>query len=196
MRGIALALAATLAAGGAEAADEQGSFAIKGAGAETCAAYLAARDRNTAAQAVFLGWLDGYLSASNELSPGVFDVSFWRERPLLGALLEVNCRADPEQRFGVVARAMVRELRQNPLAEKSDMIEARIGERGVPLYRATLRKAEEALAARGIDPGEVDGRWDDAARRAFLEFQRSQEELTPTGLPDQPTLAELLGVSP
>jgi hypothetical protein len=145
---------------------------------------------------MFMGWLEGYLSAANELTPGVFDVTFWRERDLLAALLAANCRAEPEKRFGVVVRAMVQALRQNPLAERSDMVEARIGERGVPIYRATLRKVEEALAARGIDPGELDGRWDDSLRQAIVEFQRSQEELTPTGLPDQATLAKLLGVGP
>jgi hypothetical protein len=196
MRISALAMALTLAATAVRAADEEGSFAIKGAGVETCAAYLAARDRNPAAHAMFLGWLEGYLTAVNELSPGVFDVAFWRERGLLGALLEVNCRGEPDQRYGVVVRAMVKELKRSPLEEKSDLIEARIGERGVPLYRATLLKVEETLAARGIDPGEVDGRWDDAARRGLLEFQRSQDELTPTGLPDQATLAKLLGVQP
>lgn len=191
-----LALVLALGAGAAQAADEQGTFAIKGAGVETCASYLAARDRNPGAQAMFMGWLEGYLSAANELTPGVFDVTFWRERDLLAVLLAANCRAEPESRFGVVVRAMVQALRQSPLAEKSDMIEARIGERGVPIYRATLRKVEEALAARGIDPGEVDGLWDDAVRQAIVQFQRSQEELTPTGLPDQATLAKLLGVGP
>ena len=197
MRNGALALVIALgAAGAAQAADEQGSFAVKGVGAETCASYLNARERNPGAHAMFLGWLEGYLTGVNELSPGVFDVTFWRERGLLGALIEVNCRGEPEQRFGLVVRAMAKQLKQNPLAEKSDLIEARIGERGVPLYRATLRKVEETLAARGIDPGEVDGRWDDDARRAIVEFQRSHDELTPTGLPDQATLAKLLGVEP
>jgi hypothetical protein len=193
---ILAAVAVALAATPARAADDEGAFAMKGAGVETCSAYLAARERSPGAHAMFLGWLDGYLTAVNELTPGVFDAAFWRERGLLAALLEVNCRGEPEQRFGVVVRAMVKELTRSPLEEKSDLIEARIGERGVPLYRATLKKVEEALAARGINPGEVDGRWDDAARQGVLEFQRSQDELTPTGLPDQATLTKLLGVKP
>ena len=194
--GLAVALAAAGGAGGSQAADEQGSFAIKGAGAETCRDFIAARERSPAAQAVFLGWMEGYLTSVNELTPGSYDVSYWRERGLLAALLEVNCRADPKQRFGMVVRAMAQQLKQNPLAENSELIEARIGERGVPIYRATLQLVEETLAARGIDPGEVDGRWDDAARRGILEFQRGQPELLPTGLPDQATLAKLLGVEP
>ena len=196
MRTAAIALVMAFGIGAADAADEEGSFAVKGAGVETCASFLAARERNPGAHAMFLGWLEGYLSAVNELSPGVFDVAFWRERSLLAALLEANCRGEPERRFGQVVRAMTKELARRPLEEQSEMIEARIGERGVPIYRATLKKVEEALAARGIDPGEVDGRWDDATRRALLEFQRGEAQLTPTGLPDQATLAKLLGVEP
>lgn len=193
---LAAALTAALGAVGARAADEKGAFAVKGAGAESCRDYLTARERSPAAQAVFLSWMEGYLTSVNELTPGAFDVSFWRERTLLAALLEVNCRADPELRFGMVVRAMAQALKRNPLAENSELIEARIGERGVPIYRATLRLVEEALVERGIEVGEVDGRWDDDARRGILEFQRGQPELLPTGLPDQATLAKLLGVEP
>lgn len=196
MRIAAIALVMALGIGVADAADEEGSFAMKGAGVETCASYLAARERNPGAHAMFLGWLEGYLTAVNELSPGVFDVAFWRDRGLLAALLEVNCRGEPERRFGVVVRSMTKELARNPLEKQSEMIEARIGERGVPIYRATLLQVEETLAARGIDAGEVDGRWDDATRRGLLEFQRGEAQLTPTGLPDQATLAKLLGVEP
>jgi hypothetical protein len=196
MRKLLISAVLLLCGAAAQAADEKGAFAVKGAGAETCAAYLAARERDPAAHAMFLGWLDGYLSAVNELTPGVFDVAFWRERGILAALMQVNCRDNSQQRFVVVARAMVRRLAEKPLAEASPLTEARIGERGVPLYRATVREVEKALAERGLDPGPIDGEWDDEASRALLLFQREQEELTPTGLPDQATLAKLLGVAP
>lgn len=196
MRLSALICALALCAGAARAADETGSFAVKGVGAESCETFIAARERNPAAHAMFLGWLEGYVTAFNQLSPGVFDVAFWRERGLLAALLEVNCRDRGEQPFSAVVRAMIQQLAENPLKEKSEVVEARIGERGIPMYRATLRLVEEALAARGIEVGEVDGRWDDATRQGVLEFQRGEDTLTPTGLPDQATLAKLLGVAP
>jgi len=55
-----------------------------------------------------------------------------------------------------------------------------------------IRKAEEALKARGLDPGPVDGKIDDRTQQAIREFQK-QNNLTVTGSMDQQT-ADKLGV--
>jgi len=68
------------------------------------------------------------------------------------------------------------------------------GGREYRLYVETVRRIERALAARGFDPGETDGRFDAELRAALEAFQRA-ERLPATGAPDQATLARLLYAS-
>jgi peptidoglycan hydrolase-like protein with peptidoglycan-binding domain len=60
------------------------------------------------------------------------------------------------------------------------------------MSQADMRKVEQALKDKGYDPGTVDGRIDSQSQQALRDFQKKQN-LTMTGLPDQPTV-EALGV--
>ena len=62
------------------------------------------------------------------------------------------------------------------------------------LSTATVRAIKQQLNQRGYDPGNINGQWDQQARQALQNFQKSQG-LEPTGQLNNRALA-LLGISP
>ncbi|HEU4343277.1 MAG TPA: peptidoglycan-binding protein [Candidatus Binatia bacterium] len=73
--------------------------------------------------------------------------------------------------------------KQQPLAAGSQQVTASADE---------IRRAEEALKAKGLNPGPIDGKMDSQTQEALREFQK-QNNLMVTGSLDQQT-AERLGV--
>lgn len=67
-------------------------------------------------------------------------------------------------------------------------------EAGLNLNRFTRNLVEARLAALGLDPGEVDGRFDDRTRRAIRRYQEARD-LPVTGYLSQPTVVRLLADS-
>jgi hypothetical protein len=65
--------------------------------------------------------------------------------------------------------------------------------RGIRRSSADIRSAQEALKAKGFDPGEVDGRYGPNTRAAITKYQRDNG-LRETGRFDEATLSHL-GVS-
>lgn len=57
--------------------------------------------------------------------------------------------------------------------------------------RATIQRAQEALAAQGYDPGPADGVWGRRTREAILKFQAARG-LAQSGILDEPTKTALL----
>ena len=51
---------------GAQAADKNGQFAIKGVGLQTCQEFVSARETQSPQYFKFGGWMNGYLSATEQ----------------------------------------------------------------------------------------------------------------------------------
>ena len=66
---LAIFLLATVWTGAAVAADSNGDFAIRGVGRFSCKELLDALEKKDERLRFFGTWLDGYLSATNQLSP-------------------------------------------------------------------------------------------------------------------------------
>ena len=175
---------------GAQAADDGGRFAIKGAGLMTCQQYTAARTQKLPVVYSLLGWLDGYITAQNELSPDTFDVAAWESTDLFSRILDSHCRDHPDDRFFSVVRSVVTEIRARRLKKDSPLIPVRNGNDVMVLYQETLRRAQAALAKLGLYDGEADGQFSDQTERALALFQ-SKNGIKATGLPDQVTLWRL-----
>ena len=63
------------------AADADGRFAVKSAGGTKCSQFVEFVDaRNPAQIALYVGWVAGYISASNQLEPDTFDLASWQAR--------------------------------------------------------------------------------------------------------------------
>jgi hypothetical protein len=177
------------------AADPDGNFAVDGIGAETCQHFVAEREKNSNYYFMYGGWLDGYLTAINQYTSETFDLTAWETTDLLMALIDRHCRQNPDQQFIGVAVALARNLSKDKLAQSSAVVEAKVGERTIRLYQATMARVQDALKAAGFYAGGVDGQFGPQSQEALTAFQTAKG-LEVTGLPDQRTLMALLRPSP
>ncbi|MDX1654208.1 MAG: peptidoglycan-binding protein, partial [Candidatus Competibacteraceae bacterium] len=132
-----LCLAAPLASQGA---DPEGNFAVKGAGLATCEAFLKERENKSNYYFMFGGWLDGYVTAVNQLVPETFDIAPWESTDALAALIENHCRRNPEDNFFMVANALAGTLMRDRLQQSSEPVEASVGDQKVMLYKSVMRR--------------------------------------------------------
>lgn len=180
----ALVLIAPLAA---HAADSQGRFATKGAGRVTCAQFVTARSENTELYQRFLGWLEGYVTAVNQISPETFDVTSFESIDVMAAVIQSNCKKNPQVNFTRIAHLMVEAIREDRLLEASPLVEARVGEQSVQIYRETLRRVQRELADGGYFAGDINGLFGEDSIKALEAFQ-ADRNLTVTGIPDALTM--------
>ncbi|WP_282607424.1 peptidoglycan-binding domain-containing protein [Pelagibius sp. Alg239-R121] len=169
------------------AADDTQNFAVKGAGLANCGAYIEARQQNAPAFYQFGGWINGYLTALNQLTPETYDLAPWQSSDLLAGVILRNCRENPEQRFVKTVAAMVSSLNEQRLLTKSPLVEARVGATRIRIYQEQLRRTQEKLAESGLYAGQPDGLFDQRTEDALRAYQQAGR-LAETGLPDQATL--------
>ena len=186
-----LALALQFAMAGAGAADGKGLFSIRGAGLLKCEAFVRERATGSPAYQMMGGWLDGYVTALNELSPQTYDSLPHVSTELLTVLLARHCNTHLDDRLFAVTRALLAGLREDRLRESSAVIDVRVGMRQTRLYVATVARVQKALTARGLTTGDKPGHWTSLTTKAMAGYQ-SSVGLTPTGFPDQATLWRLL----
>ncbi len=176
----------------AAAADADGNFVIKGAGTASCATLLEAKAAADERYASIAGWLDGYLTAQNELRERTFDLAPWQQTELLLAALAGWCKSRPQDTLHTAAFRLIGTLEPGRLTERSERLE--VGERdeaAVVVYETVWRRVQQRLKLRGLYDGEITDSADEASRAALRRFQL-ERGLPATGLPDQVTLAQLL----
>lgn len=98
--------------------------------------------------------------------------------------------AFPQGRFVEEARSRRNELVRAG-QESEEVAQARAAEQTLGLNALTARVIEQRLDSLGLDPGTVDGRFDDATRRALRNYQRDRG-LPVSGYLNEPTLVRLL----
>lgn len=180
-------LAALTFSSAIHAADDAENFAVKGAGLASCSAYIEARRSNAPAFYQFGGWINGYLTALNQLKPETYDLAPWQSSDLLAGVILRNCRENPEKRFINTVAAMVASLHAQRLLTKSPLVEAHAGETRIRIYRELLRRTQEKLVESGLYQGEPTGLFDQETQDGLRAYQKAGR-LTETGLPDQATL--------
>jgi len=102
-------------------------------------------------------------------------------------------RTFPEAAFKAEAEARIAALEQasgNNAAEQA----ALAAEAALGLNPITARLVEAKLDQLGLNPGAVDGVFDDATRRALRRYQRDRD-LSVTGYLDEGTVVRLLADS-
>ena len=176
---------------GAFAADDKGQFGLRGAGLITCAIYEKEREAKSEAYLMTAGWIDGYISGSNQYAPETYDLLSFETTELLTAILAKHCKDNPKDRVFAVIKTLFVKLHQDRLPSFSKKVEVTVGDRKVPLYEEVLKRVQKALASRGLYKGKLTGKYDQSTIDAMKEFQNSVK-LTPTGFPDQVTLWRLL----
>lgn len=173
------------------ASTADGVFAVEESGRMPCPAFVAARAANNAAYERALGFVEGYLSAANRYEPNTFDLAPWQNAAAYGMILDAHCKKQASDTLGLAVQRLVGALQPMRLATPSKLIEVGDGQRKVILYEMILKRAQSALARRGLYQGAATGQFDQPTRTALATFQKSVA-LDQTGLPDPATLWMLL----
>lgn len=173
------------------AADEQGKFAMKGAGLASCDVFTQERAQGSQAYYLIGGWVEGYLSAHNKLLPKTFDITPFESLELLLKIVNSHCETHPKDLLHGVVDGIVAKLASQKLIKDGPKIKIHDGERSVHLYRDTVNEMQAKLTQLNLYKGPVNGVFSDATQAALMAYQ-SDIRFAPTGFPDQATLWRLL----
>lgn len=176
---------------GAFAADDTGQYALRGAGLLTCAIYEKERAAKSEAYLMTAGWIDGYLTGSNQYAPETYDLLSFETTELITAILAKHCKNNPTDRVFAVLKSLLKKLNQDRLQSFSKKAEVTVGDRKIAHYVEVLKRIQKVLASKGLYKGKITGNYDQATTAAMKNFQESVK-LKPTGFPDQLTLWRLL----
>ena len=197
-RGIfaALAVSAVLS-NPVSAADKDGDFAIRGVGRISCAELLDALDKKDKQRLTLFGtWLEGYISATNQLSDNTFDITPWQTTELLLALLGRACAQDSEKNFMAVVGRLIAEMRPLSLVEQSQVVKLQTASTVQVQYREIVERVRRRLTDLGYEftTSSVLGEKSlIELREQVLAYQKASK-LPPTGDLDQHTLLNLFVV--
>jgi len=183
-----------LAAGPAFAGEADGRHAVRGAGVVDCATFLAEKRATSDAYVMMGGWIDGYLTAYNQLSESTYDITSYQSTELLVTVIEGHCADHPEHRLFTVVSSIAEQLRDQRLREASPILNVRVDGKATRLYRETVSRMQSRLGDAGHYDGEASGNFDAATLAAVQSYQASIG-YEPTGFPDQATLWKLFAGS-
>ncbi len=169
------------------AMDAKNSFAIKGAGSQTCQRFLQENERKSKEMMLFAGWIDGYITGLNLKTKETFDFSPWQSTQLLVGSLLVYCQKHPDIKFFNAVSMMVKALDKQKLSNSSNIVEIKSADKVVYLYKEIVQRFQKKLAELNEYKGESNGEFDEATKQALISFQ-NKKKLEETGLPDQKTL--------
>lgn len=172
------------------AADAEGQYAVRGAGLVSCAVYERERKARSPVYHVIAGWIDGYITGSNQHAPDTYDMTSFESAEMIAAVISENCQHHPETPVFAVLNSLVKQLADDRLRHPSKKVEVKSGTRSVLLYETVLKRLQEHLAGANFYQGPMDGRFDENMQAALRAYQ-SSIELEPTGFPDQLTLWRL-----
>ena len=174
----------------AQAADDAGSFRVKGVGLETCRSYLQHQAAKSPAYYVARSWLNGYLTAYNQWVPSSYDIAGNTQLDQLSGWIDEYCKLNPEQRYVTAAARLVEVMEPNRLISKPQVRDTAGGEDSSADLE-TLQHVQRTLKERGYYQGAVDGIMGARTRAAIAAFQRDAN-MEPTGRLDAATLTQLL----
>lgn len=175
----------------ARAADQNGQFAIRGAGLQTCQNAVAAFDTASSDLALYSGWIDGYLTGLNQFREDTFEMASWQTASTLLAMTVQVCRSQPDDTgFMRTFVNLMRGFSGSALSEESALTGVFSGTQRVALYEATVEAIERTLSELGYEVGVIDAEFSQETALALGEFQQAHG-LEETGVPDQKTLFAL-----
>lgn len=179
----------------ANAADENGAAAIKGAGQVSCSTYTETVSGQQQQALQFVGWVEGYVTAINVLQDGTFDMAPWQDSLFLATLLQRHCNDNPDEPFHVAVLKLIRTFSPQRLAEQSETISVSHDGQEVRVYEAVLKRVQNVLINKGILAGPADGIYGAYTQEAISAYQAGAG-LPQTGLPDTATLRRLFFEEP
>jgi hypothetical protein len=181
-----LIVAASLVAG-AHAEDDKGQFAIKGIGAQTCDTFNTQMRIGSDNAYMFGGWIYGYLTGANRFSAETFDLAPWETLETLSGYLVSFCTQNPQTTFAQAVFNMTSALAANRLQQASNPEQLGADGKQLIVYQEVVRRVQAELKSQNFYSKDIDGVFNEETLNALKEYQ-TKNELSVTGLPDQPTL--------
>jgi hypothetical protein len=190
--GLCLGIGLAIGLGGqADAATEDGSFAIRGIGGDNCRDFLQRLQSDERVPAVALSWLLGYSTAINRIEPDTFDVSPLTDPTAILRLVVSVCQRNPDALVDTIAHGVLSSLATARVTTPSPLVETRSGENVANVRRETLMQMQQALIRLGHLGGSPDGDFGPQTASAMQAFQE-QQGLDVTGVADTATIFRLL----
>src|SRR5690606_14706050 len=152
----ALLLAAGIACP-AMAATKDGSFSIRGFGAQKCSAVGETLRNDANAAAVALAWVLGYTTAFNRVQSETYDVSPLVDGASMLRMIVGTCEKVPDSLVETVAFEVLKALAAARVVENAPIVETVSGERKASVRRETLQKIQAQLIRLGHLTGTADG---------------------------------------
>jgi hypothetical protein len=140
---------------------------------------------------ILTSWILGYLTASDRLVKDTFDATPVMAPEALTAMIVGVCQKYPDARVETVANTVLTQLATARVMHESPVVEARDGDRVVPIRKSTLIAVQTALQKNKLMKDPADGNFGSSTEAALKQFQKSQN-LPETGLPDPATVVRLL----
>jgi hypothetical protein len=169
------------------ASDEKGNFSVKSVGMAKCSQFIEEQAKGEQGSGLFLGWMDGYISAANQFNPQTYDLIPWGNTLFLGALLEGHCKQNPDEYFYVAVNRLAANWMPLRIRQQSPIVESSSGDRKVSIYQEIIQKMQGLLMEGNYYQGPIDGDYNENLKAALEAYQQSAG-LEVTGLPDFGTL--------
>ena len=179
----------------ARPADQQGQYAIRGAGLISCALFTQERAVRGDVYLMTAAWVDGYITGVNQYAPQTYDVVSFEGTELLMSILDAHCKTHPgDPVFGVLA-GLFRKVWPDRITEKSDKTTIVLAEKQARHYLELVERIQKRLQAKRFYSGAISGTYSPQTIKAMKRYQKSIG-LEETGFPDQLTLWRLLRSEP
>lgn len=172
------------------AADDEGKFAVKGAGKRDCSNFVQTIEQKSTDYYLYGGWLEGYLSSYNSLQPKNYDATPWQTTELLLTLLKRHCDNNPDVKFLSAVNSLLKTFYPIRLERENTLIKISVNGADTYFYQDILLRAKERLKKLGYLTGEVLADYDEGDIQAFEKYQKDIG-ISITGVPDQNTLLSL-----
>lgn len=193
LRSFLFASVLLLAPGLVQAADVNGEFSVRGAGRFSCVELLDGLEKKDQRLTIFATWLDGYLTANNQLFDETFDMTPWQTTELLLAMAGRSCAARKDANFMDVIGRLIAEMRPLRLRKNTGIMRIASADKVQVHYKETVERVRARLVQLGYEfsTDSVAGQIAHAEmERNLLDFQK-QSGLPPSGEMDQHTLLNL-----
>ena len=189
---IVLLLVSTFLSTQGNARDINGQFAVKGVGNVSCAKFVdIVEDAQNEQKFLFVGWLNGYLTAHNYYLPDTFDLVSWENVDTLTYYLIGHCKKYPAMSFFQATTQLsnsLHDFRIDKLMSKDGKLDKT---QSTQLYFQVKVMLQQRLAALGFYKGEIDGDLGPSTLQAIQQY-KVKNGLLNTQQIDQQVLFSLL----
>lgn len=171
-------------------ADIENRFMAKGAGLASCDRFLNATELKNNEYYNYGGWIEGFITAFNQLRPETFDVAPWQSADYLIAVVAEYCKKNENASFYQATAYVVKALDSQRLKNHTPLLTIRVGDKSMLIHEEILVSTQKTLFEAGLYDKKSYGTFDKETEIALKKYQQ-KNLIKQSGLPDHATLVKL-----